>query len=59
MSADADLIYNACLRAERRIEERVKAQQGNPTTEYTLHLVQSVFQTLREEIGTGIARERP
>lgn len=59
MSTDADLIYNACLRAERRLEERVKAQHGNPTAEYTLHLIQTVFQTLREEIGTGIARERP
>lgn len=55
--SDADLIYNACLRAERRIEERVIAQKGNPNTEYVLHLVQSVFQTLREEIGNGLSRE--
>lgn len=59
MSADADLIYSACLRAERRIEERVKAHREDPTTQGVLYLVQTVFQTLREEIGTGIARERP
>lgn len=59
MSTDADLIYNACLRAERRLEERVKLQADNPTRQFALQMILETVQTIREEIGTGIARERP
>ncbi len=57
--SDADLIYNACLRAERRIEERIRELGGSPTVALNLHVCLTAIQTLREEIGSGLAvRER-
>lgn len=51
--SDADLIYNACLRAERRIEERIRELGGSPTVALNLHVCLTAIQTLREEIGSG------
>lgn len=59
---DADLIYNACLRAERRLEashERARRSGVNPTAILVSELILSALTALREEIGTGLATERP
>lgn len=55
--SDADLIYNACLRAERRIEERIEKLQASPETAFSLQLCLTTIQTLRGEIGNGLSRE--
>jgi hypothetical protein len=52
---DADLIYNALLRAERRLEEW-------PDRDPTMRPEQArfgmlVIQSIREEIGSGLAKE--
>ena len=56
--SDADLIYNACLRAERRIEERINNLAAKPGAAFLLQAHLTTIQTLREEIGTGLAQER-
>ena len=52
---DADLIYNACLRAEKRLEAIAKSpvHPDLPIARAALLAVQ----TLREEIGTGMTKE--
>lgn len=52
---DADLIYNALLRAERRMERDL----GQMTdTEYAQEYpAYRALVTLREEIGNGLAKE--
>jgi len=55
--SDADLIYNACLRAERRIEERISLLQQGDMQGTGLRLSLFAIQTLREEVGTGMTRE--
>jgi hypothetical protein len=55
---DADLIYNALLRAERRLEEALKEPGPDGAWEIRSGAFLA-FRVLREEIGNGIARERP
>ena len=53
---DADLIYNALLRAERRMEEDVKV----PGPDGAWAIKSGAFlalRLLREEIGNGLSRE--
>lgn len=53
---DADMIYNAILRAERRLE----ATAHDPNFPQAADLARPAFialQTLREEIGNGLANE--
>jgi len=53
---DADLVYNACLRAERTLEAITK--DGNHPVAAELALPSLIaIKTLREEIGNGLARE--
>lgn len=52
---DADLIYNALLRAEKRLED-VARDLTHPQTERALVALTAV-QIIREEIGNGLARE--
>lgn len=52
---DADLIYNALLRAEKRLEEW---PERDPTMRPEwARLGQLVIQTIREEIGNGLSKE--
>lgn len=53
--SDADLIYNACLQAEKRLEAMEKA--AAPGTSALVRLSLLAIQTLREEIGNGLSRE--
>ncbi len=54
---DADLIYNAILRAERKLEEW---PERDPTlTEREARLLFLALNTLRIEIGRGIAETYP
>lgn len=56
---DAELIYNAGLRAERRIEEKANAEPaGSPQRSFYLSALLAVT-TLREEIGKGIVEVYP
>jgi hypothetical protein len=53
---DADLIYNALLRAERRIEEEI----AKPGPDGVWEVRSGAFlalRVLREEIGNGLAKE--
>jgi hypothetical protein len=53
---DADLIYSALLRAERRLE--AIATDGNyPIAADLARPALIALQTLREEIGNGLTRE--
>lgn len=55
---DADLIYNACLRAERRLEEQIPAGYAAVTHELTMLMAALLaVHTLREEIGNGLTKE--
>lgn len=49
--SDADMIYNALLRAERRLEDGANAGRPAP---YAALLAP---QTLREEIGNALSKE--
>jgi hypothetical protein len=51
---DADLIYNALLRAEARLEKALPRPDGQAVHRAVLEAVQ----TIREEIGNGLAAER-
>lgn len=54
--SDADLIYNACLRVEKRLESAM--EEAISTARYQEALAAySVVQILREEIGNGLSRE--
>lgn len=55
--SDADLIYNACLRAERKLEERAENLSGSPDVAIHVHACLTAIQALREEIGNGLSRE--
>lgn len=55
--SDADLIYNACLRAERKLEERAENLGGSPDVAIHVQVCLTAIQTLREEIGNGLSRE--
>lgn len=54
---DADLIYNAILRAERRFEEWPERDPTMP--DHSARLAYLIINTIRTEIGRGIAREHP
>ena len=55
--SDADLIYNACLRAERSLEERIEKLNATPETAFYVQVGLIAIKTLREEIGNGLASE--
>lgn len=55
--SDADLIYNACLRAERKLEERAADLRANPEAAFYVRVCLTALETLREEIGNGLSRE--
>lgn len=55
---DAELIYSALLRAERRMEHGI-VHETNAGTAAFRKLQLGVVQAIREEIGNGIAKERP
>lgn len=57
--SDADLIYNACLRAERRLEEMIeRAPYGDRAiVRSEVSIAMDAIRTLREEIGNGLSRE--
>lgn len=52
---DADLIYNACLRAERKIEEAIVGHP--PEMTIVARSAMATIRMLREEIGNGLAAE--
>lgn len=52
---DADLIYNALLRAERRFEEWPECDPTMSPREARLGLL--VIQSIREELGNGLTKE--
>lgn len=55
---DADLIYDAMLRVERRLEEKwCGAPVGSPQ-EASITPTLVAVQMIREEIGRGLAAER-
>ena len=54
---DADLIYNALLRAERRMEEWTERDPTMLPRESRLGFL--VINAIREEIGRGLAEARP
>lgn len=54
---DADLIYNAILRAERRLEATAADNKYPRAAEQALPAF-IAMQTLREEIGNGLLGER-
>lgn len=56
---DAELIYNATLRAERRLERMCEEAATLGRASETPYLVSAycVVKLLREEIGNGLARE--
>jgi hypothetical protein len=56
---DADLIYNALLRAERRLEREFEELPVGSPQSYRASSVLVAVITIREEIGNGIAKERP
>lgn len=53
---DADLIYNALLRAERRLEATA-TDGGFPHAAEIARVALVAVQTVREEIGSGLAGE--
>lgn len=56
---DADLIYNACLRVEERLDARVAELRRANSTTAALHVMAlgNLMQLLREEIGNGLSEE--
>jgi len=54
---DADLIYNALLRAEKRLEDKADSypKGGDMRTGVLIGLACLI--TLREEIGNGLSKE--
>lgn len=55
--SDAELIYHACLRAERRLELELNTADSEGADNYTVaHAVARAVQTIREEIGRDLAR---
>lgn len=56
---DADLIYNALLRAERRLEAAFEDLPiGSPQSSWASAALAAVL-TIREEIGNGLSQEGP
>ncbi len=53
---DADLIYNALLRAERRLEAAA-TDGAHPQAADLARPALIALQTLREEIGSGLSGE--
>lgn len=54
---DAELIYDACLRAERRLADECAALKGKHPAEWVLVGASLLtIKTLREEVGNGLAR---
>lgn len=53
---DADLIYNALLRAEQRLE-RSASDGAFPQAAELARAALVAAQAIREEIGNGLARE--
>lgn len=53
---DADLVYAALLRAERRLEE-LRENTTTPELVPYMATAHKAVQVIREEIGTGLARE--
>lgn len=51
---DADLIYNALLRAERRYEAAAARTREDATRAYRM-FAKDIIQIIRQEIGAGIA----
>lgn len=56
---DAELIYNAILRAERRLEEAAKAPGLFPAERHAASRQLRSVEILREEIGQGISDAHP
>lgn len=58
--SDADLIYNACLRAERRAEASMRELEakGDLPSALQTHSIMCAVQLIREEIGNGLEAER-
>lgn len=56
---DADLIYNACLRAEARAEKSMRELEANGDLVSALqtHSIMCAVQLLREEIGNGLVND--
>jgi hypothetical protein len=54
---DADLIYNALLRAERRLEDELIVPGPDSKYEITAGALVAIGH-FREELGNGLARER-
>ena len=54
----ADLIYNALLRAERRLEADLEALPIGSPQSYRASGVLVAVMTIREEIGKGLAKDR-
>ena len=55
---DADLIYNALLRAEKRMEADIKAcDPGEPDYRPALAVLRGIS-LIRDEIGNGLSGER-
>lgn len=53
---DADLIYNALLRAEQRLEQTA-CDPAFPQAAELARVALIAAQTIRQEIGNGLARE--
>lgn len=54
---DADLIYNALLRAEKRFADMALMREGSARA--VTQLAGCIVQAIREEVGSGLAgRER-
>lgn len=54
---DADLIYNALLRAERKLEARAADEVTSPEVAKLNLAAFAALRTLREEIGNGLTGE--
>lgn len=55
---DADLIYNALLRAERRYEAAAARTREDATRAYRM-FAKDIIQIIREEVGNGLAARTP
>ena len=56
---DAELIYNACLRTEKRLEDEIRQAGEHSPAGRVLSANLFATQILREEIGHGLATTRP
>lgn len=54
--SDADLVYNALLRAERRLEA-IATDGNHPLAADLARPALIALQTLREELGNGLSKE--